>query len=107
MYFESLRRRLLMNETAYRIGHIFNFHIEVRFNKWLHFNGRFLTYQIKEINRESANLVARHNNAFPGELCHLQKHSLQAVPVNEILNKVRVPIDKYRTVLRRERYVRH
>ena len=50
----------------------------------------YLTYQIKEINRESANLVARHNNAFPGELCHLQKHSLQAVPVNEILNKVRV-----------------
>ena len=55
----------------------------------------YLTYQIKEINRQSANLVARHNNAFPGELCHLQKHSLQkhslqAVPVNEILNKVRV-----------------
>ena len=67
----------------------------------------YLTYQIKEINRESANLVARHNNAFPGELCHLQKHSLQAVPVNEILNKVRVPIDKYRTALRRETGVRH
>ena len=33
--------------------------------------------------------MARHNNAFPGELCHLQKHSLQAVPVNEIVNKVR------------------
>ena len=34
--------------------------------------------------------MARHNNAFRGELCHLQKHSLQAVPVNEIVNKVRV-----------------
>ena len=31
---------VLMNETAYRIGHIFNFHIEVLFNKRLHFNGR-------------------------------------------------------------------
>ena len=46
--------------------------------------------RIKEINRESAHLVARHNNAFPGELCHLQKHSLHAVPVNEIVNKVRI-----------------
>ena len=50
----------------------------------------YITHRFKEINRESARLIARHKKAFPGELCHLQKHSLHAVPVNEIVNKVRI-----------------
>lgn len=55
----------LLNETAYRIGPIFNFHVN-------------------EINVESFKLVHEHKTKWPEEATHLQKHSLYSVPVNEV-----------------------
>ena len=74
----------LLNETAYRIGPIFNFYVN-------------------EINQESAKLIYEHQTKWPevkfsnskfscwnswwtlnSEACHLQKHSLYSVPVSEV-----------------------
>ena len=56
----------LMKEKAFRVGHIFNFPVE-------------------DINKESAKLVHEHATKWPNEVCHMQKHSLFAIPVNEIV----------------------
>ena len=56
----------LMKEKAFRVGHIFNFPVE-------------------DINKESARLVHEHATKWPNEVCHMQKHSLFAIPVNEIV----------------------
>lgn len=55
-----------MKEKAFRVGHIFNFPVE-------------------DINKESAKLVHEHATKWPNEVCHMQKHSLFAIPVNEIV----------------------
>ena len=55
-----------MKEKAFRVGHIFNFPVE-------------------DINKESARLVHEHATKWPNEVCHMQKHSLFAIPVNEIV----------------------
>ena len=55
----------LLNETAYRIGPVFNFHVT-------------------EINVESSRLVNEHRTKWPDEATHLQKHSFHSIPVNEV-----------------------
>jgi len=55
----------LLNESAYRIGPVFNFHVT-------------------EINIESSRLVNEHKTKWPEEATHLQKHSFYSVPVNEV-----------------------
>ena len=55
-----------MKEKALRVGHIINFPVE-------------------DINKVSAKLVNEHDTKWPNEVCHMQKHSLFAIPVNEIV----------------------